>query len=420
MEKKRRTLPVAPTGTEGAPQRLRVVETGADVALPARGEVLGVGSHPANRIAVDDRHVSAYHCEIQWAGERLILRDRRSTNGTYVNGTRVHDCALEPGTRVRVGGTTLEVLGAGVPDEGAAADLLVGDDPSFRAAVERATRAAPSTASVLLIGESGTGKELFARLVHERSPHARGPFVALNCGAIPTHLVGSELFGHEKGAFTGAETRRHGVFEQAHGGTLFLDEVGELAIEQQPSLLRVLETRRLKRVGAETERRVDVRVIAATHRDLRAAASFRPDLYHRLAGMEVRLPPLRARGRDVELLAGRFLAELAPGSRLSPATLAKLTAHSWTGNVRELRNAIHRLVVMGEPALDEILGDAAPAPSPPRAGAARAACIDDAIRQIMAQALAEHRTHRKAAAAINMPKSTFYDKVRRYGLKGPG
>src|SRR5262249_18120991 len=218
---------------------------------------------------------------------------------------------------------------------------------------------------------------------------------------------------HEKGAFTGAEARRHGVFEQAHGGTLFLDEIGELPTEQQPSLLRVLETRRVKRVGAESERKVDVRVVAATNRDLRAMAGFRADLYHRVAAMEVRLPPLRARGRDIELLARRFLAELAPGCRLSSTTLARLAAPPFPGNVRELRNAIHRLTLMGESALDEILGG----PPPPAPVAARAANVEEAVRGIVVEALRKHRSHRKAAAAISMPKSTFYDRVRRYGIK---
>jgi DNA-binding NtrC family response regulator len=417
MEKKRRTLPVAPaTDDDATPARLRVIESGAEVALPVPGDILGVGSHPGNRLAIDDRYISAFHCDIQWVGARLTLRDRHSMNGTYVNGARVQDCALAAGTRVRVGGTTLEVLGDGAAPEGAAADQLVGDDPTFRATVELATRAASSSASVLIIGESGTGKELFARLLHERSPRAHGPFVALNCGAIPPTLVGSELFGHEKGAFTGAETRRHGIFEQADTGTLFLDEIGELPLEQQPNLLRVLETGRLRRVGAEAERGFDVRVVAATHKDLRAATTFRADLYHRLSALELHIPPLRARGRDVEQLAARFLSDLQPGRRLRDATMARLVAHSFPGNVRELKNVIHRITVLGEDRLDEIFVAAAPeVPAPP--AALRAECLDDAIRDLVRDALNLYGSHRRAAAAIRMPKSTFYDKVRRYGLK---
>jgi DNA-binding NtrC family response regulator len=416
MDKKRRTLPVVRPAAPEPARRLRVVESGAETELPAPGEVLSVGSHPANQVAIDDRHVSAYHCDIQWHGERLVLRDKRSTNGTYVNGIRVHDCALTSGTRVRIGGTTLEILGEGAGREASAREQLVGAAPSFLAAIDLAIRAAHSSASVLIVGESGTGKELFARLVHERSPY-RGPFVALNCGAIAPSLVASELFGHEKGAFTGAEARRHGVFEQAHGGTLFLDEIGELPTGQQPSLLRVLETRRLTRLGGEIERRVEVRVVAATHRDLRAGSGFRQDLYHRLAGMQLHLPPLRERGRDVEVLAGRFLAELAPpGFELTSRALGKLSAHTWPGNVRELRNVVQRLTLMGEERIDEVLqGEAVPLPVADAAPAA--ASLDDTIRHLVSGALESHGSHRKAAASLRMPKSTFYDKVRRYGVR---
>src|SRR5215470_2574163 len=293
-ERKSGTLPRHHGVTASEAVALRVVETGAEVRLPSVGETVRIGSHPSSAVAIDDRYVSSYHCELQRTRAGLVLRDQTSKNGTYVNGTRVHEVALEVGTRVRIGATTLEVVGDRDAEERGAAAALVGQDPGFRAAVELARRGAASDATILLVGESGTGKELFARLVHEASPRVRGPLVAVNCGAISRGLAEAALFGHERGAFTGADERRHGLFEQAHSGTLFLDEIGELPADQQRTLLRILETRSLRRV-------------AATNRNL-GDGGFRHDLYHRLATIEIRLPPLRERRGDIPLLARRFLA----------------------------------------------------------------------------------------------------------------
>lgn len=434
-EKKRRTLPVAKIGEDIIPRWLKIIESGQEIEVPAKGEILIVGSAAGSSLILDDRFVSAEHCEIAWTGDALVVRDRRSRNGTYVNGARIRECLVPVGARIQVGGTNIEIVGQHRATQ-SAAELLVGDDARFRSAIDQTRLSAATSANLILIGESGTGKELFARLVHESSPRAAAPFVAVNCGAIPRDLIESELFGHEKGSFTGALERRHGVFEQAHGGTLFLDEIGELPIAQQPRLLRVLETRRLRRVGAEAERGVDVRVVAATHRDLRIDGRFRQDLYHRLAGMEIRLPPLRERRGDIALLAQHVLDELAPGRTLRPATLSKLRAHAWPGNVRELRNVIQSLVFLGEDRVEErlrawplsmpIAFESAPAassemaPVAPASEAARAPeSFDDAIRRIIGEALAMHKSHRKAAEAIRMPKSTFYDRVRRYGLRAP-
>jgi DNA-binding NtrC family response regulator len=251
--------------------------------------------------------------------------------------------------------------------------------------------------------------------------------VAVNCGAIARELVESELFGHERGAFTGAMERRPGVFEQADGGTLLLDEIGELPLPQQPALLRVLETRTLRRVGGQGERQVDVRVIAATHRDLRAASrasEFRLDLYHRLAALEVRLPPLRERPDDILLLARHFLDEVARehGPRtLSEATLQALVAHPWLGNVRELRNAFQRAALLsdGELALADLIPDGLPPQSASSLAVREDALVqvDDVLRRAMAGALSRFGSYRRAAAALGMSKSTFHDRARRYGLK---
>jgi DNA-binding NtrC family response regulator len=222
--------------------------------------------------------------------------------------------------------------------------------------LERLRRVAPSALPVLVTGETGVGKELAADALHRASSRRRRPFLALNCGALAASLVESELFGHVKGAFTGATADRPGLFESASGGTLFLDEIGELPLELQPRLLRVLEARAVRPIGAAHEVEVDVRVVAATHRDLAAmvaAGRFREDLFHRLAIVTVTLPPLRARPEDITFLARRLLAARAPERRLSAAAEARLTAYAWPGNVRELRNVIERAVVLGDgPTLD--------------------------------------------------------------------
>jgi two-component system, NtrC family, response regulator HydG len=234
-------------------------------------------------------------------------------------------------------------------------ETILGRSTALHRTLEQAARVAPhGDVTVLIGGETGTGKELLARAIHYGSPRAAAPFVEINCAAIPAGLLESELFGHERGAFTGATTTKPGLFELAHGGTLLLDEVGSLPLELQPKLLRVLEGRQVRRVGGQSTREVDVRVIAATHMDLGAAVrrgEFREDLYYRLHVVALVLPPLRERESDVELLAETFLARLAtsyslPVPPLTPELRAVLRHHTWPGNVRELRNAIERALVL--------------------------------------------------------------------------
>jgi transcriptional regulator with GAF, ATPase, and Fis domain len=237
-------------------------------------------------------------------------------------------------------------------------------------------RIAPMDSTVLLLGESGTGKELFARAIHKLSPRADKPFVALNCAAIPESLVENELFGHEKGAFTGADSRQAGRFELAHGGTLFLDEIGELPVAVQSKLLRVLEAGRVQRLGATSEASVNVRMIAATNRDLEVAVEgeqFRRDLYYRLAVFPIRIPPLRERGGDVMLLGEHFLERFRrelrkPKLSFSADAKQALSSHHWPGNVRELQNAIERAAILNDATLE-----AAHFSLPPRGAQAKAA-----------------------------------------------
>ena len=226
---------------------------------------------------------------------------------------------------------------------------MVGESRGMRGVFAQILKVAATDATVLLLGESGSGKELAARGIHDKSPRAHGPFVAVNCAAIPAGLLESELFGHEKGAFTGATSRRIGKFEQAGGGTLFLDEIGDMPLEIQAKILRALETRHVERLGGGRPVPVDARIVAATHRDLASMirqGTFREDLFHRLNVFPLCLPPLRERREDIPLLAGRFLEELRPGTTLSVEALQRLLAYDWPGNVRELKNVISRAAVL--------------------------------------------------------------------------
>lgn len=296
-------------------------------------------------------------------------------------------------------------------------------DPAMEPVLRALERVAPTNASVLLLGETGTGKELAARTVHELSPRAAGPFVPLNCAAIAETLMESELFGHEKGAFTGASSARRGRLELAEGGTLFLDEIGELRPELQAKLLRVLQERSFERVGGHRTIAADVRWIAATNRDLETevrSGRFREDLYHRLAVFPIQLPPLRERRRDLLPLAEALLARAAadlgrPGLRLDESARATMLGAAWPGNVRELANALERAAILAEGAVvrGEDLRISTPLPANGAGGRTMADLERDAIREALA---AFQGNRRRAAQRLGIGERTLYEKLRRYGL----
>jgi DNA-binding NtrC family response regulator len=313
---------------------------------------------------LSDPTVSRFHLELRRDQGRIQVLDLGSTNGTQIGAARLSGCgaSVPAGTAIELGETRICVEdGAVVALEGGPEELggIRGKSPALRRLLATIARVARTDVPVLLFGESGTGKELVARAVHDGSPRAAEPFVTLDCAAIAPTLFASELFGHERGAFTGAERQHIGAFERAHGGTLFLDEIGELGPELQAALLGVLERRRLRRVGGQKDVEIDARLVCATHRDLRSqvnAGNFRLDLFYRIAVVLLEVPPLRERPADIPVLIEHFLREAGhagPMSEIfSDAEMRRLMQHSWPGNVRELRNVVLGTLALGDaPAL---------------------------------------------------------------------
>jgi DNA-binding NtrC family response regulator len=315
------------------------------------GTVL-IGTHPNNDLVLTDATVSRYHLEIQVRADGIRVSDLDSTNGTYLNETRLGSVVVRARARFRVGGETeLEILPADeaiklAPFGKNYFGKVYGASPAMTELFALLNQVAPTESTVLLQGETGTGKELIAEAVHATSLRADGPFVVVDCGALPRELMAAELFGHTRGAFTGANQAKRGLVDEANGGTLFLDEIGELPLDLQPQLLRVLEKREIRPIGETRTHKVDVRVVAATNRDLRTlvhSGQFREDLYFRLAVVHVVVPPLRKRIEDIPELARLFLEQIGKGDFFVPeAIILQLQGHDWPGNVRELRNVVER------------------------------------------------------------------------------
>ncbi|GMU08301.1 sigma 54-interacting transcriptional regulator [Corallococcus caeni] len=415
------------------PAQLRVKQGGTEAVHRLTGDSFTVGKDAGNDLVLQDRFISGRHLKVSRKDGVFHVVDLRSTNGTWLGPVRLFEAEVTLPTSLRVGEAEL-VLEA-VPaakKEAQAFHGILGSDPSVRQLTDLIQRVAPSTAAVTILGESGTGKELVANALHACSPRANRPLIPVNCAAISKELIESELFGHEKGAFTGSVGARKGAFEEADGGTLFLDEIGELPLDLQAKLLRALESGEIKRVGASRPLHVDVRVVAATNRDLLAAARegrFREDLYYRLCVVPLHLPPLRNRRGDVVALAEHFVRAFAPRGqtvRFTQAALERLQQHAWPGNIRELRNVVHRALLLRKgPSIDgsdlsfdqEVnreTGITVPELPP---GMTLEQMLEKLERQIIETALRRFNNNReRVARELGLARSTLFKRLKDWGL----
>jgi len=439
------TLPAAVGEAPPLPDGLRLTvvsgpDRGRTLALAAGKHLVGK-AEDCDLVLVDPR-VSRRHLELTVSSRDIRVRDLGSSNGTFFGGVRVQELTAGVGTGLVIGDCELLVTSerplAQIPPSPAERfGALLGASDNIRRVFTLLERVAPSDAAVLLCGETGTGKELVAEGLHERSSRRERPFVVCDLAGTPKALIESELFGHVRGAFTGADRDREGAFTRADGGTIFLDEIGELDREVQPRLLRVLERRQVKPVGGSSYRAVDVRVIAATNRDLAAEVrngQFRSDLFHRLEVVRIELPSLRERRGDIPRLVAHFLqgASLAgrPGPRFSTQTMAALVAHDWPGNVRQLRNVIERAVALcpEDGVVDAaLLGLGAQAAPPDAAdpGAlpfkqAKDRLVQAWEREYLGRLLSDAQQNvSEAARRAGLSRMHLYELLRKHGLARP-
>jgi transcriptional regulator with GAF, ATPase, and Fis domain len=405
-----------------------------DEAGTHRYEVEGrrtLGSAPGAEVRVSDREVSRLHAELEPTDKGTWVRDLGSRNGTFVDNLLVTSALVPEGAHIRVGGTELVLR---YPNTPSPVELwpeerfggLIGASTSMRELFAQMSRVARSEAPVLILGETGTGKELAARALHDASARASGPFIIVDCAALAGSLIEGELFGHTRGAFTGAVCARPGSFEAATGGTIFLDEIGELPLGLQPKLLRVLESQTVKRLGETDQRPIDVRLLAATNRDLRRmvnVGAFREDLYFRIAVLPLMLPPLRVRKKDIPLLVRHFLAGRRP---VEPVSEHELSEMPWLGNVRELRNFVERACAFG--AKDALTsGQESPVDLASAESSAvsfeqpfkdfRERWIDHGEREYLRRLLDRHaRNVALAAEAASLDRTYIYRLMRKHGL----
>ena len=400
-----------------------------------RGE-FRIGKASANDLPLSDPTVSRFHCVIQSTPRGLLLRDLGSTNGTQVGETWIERAYIGPLMPIQVGSSTLQMVpldGANRHPTPVIDTRMVGTSAAIQRLLSMLPRVASSGATILLEGETGTGKSLLAEIIHRAGPHPQAPFITVDCGSIPANLIESELFGHERGAFTGATERHIGAFEAAHGGTIFLDEISELPLLMQPKLLRALEERMIKRVGSTKQVRVDLQVIAATNRDLQEAVKrgeFRADLYYRLDAVRLCLPPLRERREDIPQLMEQFFKRVGPvlePERLESLKRSLAEREDWPGNVRELRNAVEKAVLLGETGADD--RRMSKTPSPLALGSGNAFDGGTSFRVAKEHAISEWERgylrslvdHTKgnishAARLAQMDRSYLRDLLRRYQI----
>ncbi len=405
--------------------RVRVtVVRGIDgpVSCESSGVELTIGTAEGNDLRLRDAAVSRHHCVLAVSAHGVELRDLESTNGTTLGGFRVNSAFVAHGAAIGLGETTLrvEILADRLQPSVSAEDRfgeVLGRSVVMRRLFAIAAQVAPSDAAILIEGETGTGKGVLAEAIHAASRRAHAPLVVVDCASLPGALMESELFGHEAGAFTGATTRRIGLFESAAGGTILLDEIGELPAELQPKLLRAIERHEIRRVGSNTRIAVDCRIIAATNRDLRREVNrgaFRSDLWYRLNTVRLVLPPLRERREDIPLLVAHLWAQMSPDGSLEPPAdlLANLMLGDWRGNVRELSHAVERALATG---------DAAPLAEPSEASQPFRVAKEQAMasweRQYLAKLLHRHGSNvSQAARAARMDRSHLHGLLRRHGV----
>jgi DNA-binding NtrC family response regulator len=406
--------------------------------LEGAGQLVRVGTASDSDLLLTDDTVSRRHCEIELTENGFRVRDAGSTNGVRINNARVYDAAFETAVELLLGETTIAITPLAQTEDRERTNAqrfgdLLGRSRKMRELFAELERFAPTNISVLIEGETGTGKDVVAESIHRASTRTEGPYVVFDCSAVAPSLIESELFGHERGAFTGAVAARPGVFEEASGGTLFLDEIGELPKDLQPKLLRALEKREVKRLGGRHSVQVDVRVLAATNRNLVAEVrrgNFREDLYYRIATAKVSVPPLRERMDDIPMLLEHFLALEGASSSVQsvpPQVWEMLQAHRWPGNVRELRNAVQRLIVAPELSLntEDLSSSSTNVPaSAPVAGKpleplriARRDAADAFEREYLRAALERSSGNvTRAAAVAEVSRQMIQKLMRKYGL----
>jgi DNA-binding NtrC family response regulator len=422
------------TASRWQPLQVRVKQGSEETVhkLGSETESFTVGKDPTCDLVIQDRFISSRHLKVTRREGLFHVLDTNSTNGTWLGAMRVFEVEVGLPTALRVGETELVLEAVSPARKEVSFHGLIGNDASMRQLTDLIERVAPSSAAVAILGESGTGKELVARALHTCSQRAERPFIPVNCAAISKELIESELFGHEKGSFTGATGTRKGAFEEADGGTLFLDEIGELPLDLQAKLLRALENGEIKRVGASRPVHVDVRVVAATNRDLLAASRdgrFREDLYYRLCVVPLHLPPLRSRRGDILPIAEHFLRLYSPRGqtvRLTSAAVDRLQHHAWPGNIRELRNVVHRALLLrkgtaiesSDLSFDQETNreTGITVPELP-AGMTLEQMLERLERQIIETALRRYNNNReRVARELGVARSTLFKRLKQWGL----
>ena len=425
--------------------QLRVIDgpdRGLELELPRAGVV--IGTDKTCDVVLTDPFVSRRHCSVAPTPTGFSITDLGSSNGTVIDGVAVGKVVAPPGAALRIGKTLVQLMPADEvvdipPSERESFGGLHGASVAMRQVFAILERASKSNAPVLFLGESGTGKELMARGVHDASPRAKGPFVVFDCGASTETLIESDLFGHSTGACTGAASDRVGAFAAAHGGTLFLDEIGDLPVALQPKLLRMLEAGEVVPLGGRKSEKYDVRVVAATHRDVFgevARGGFRGDLYYRLAVVEVQVPPLRQRTGDLKRLIQMFLERAGAtqlASQVGGAALERLERYHWPGNVRELRNVITRAVALAGPdddfqSLPFVLRPTAAPPDEPmsfKADRPFHEAKDELVARFEREYLQDLVTRAggnlsQAARIAGLERKFLYKLLERAGLRRPG